>query len=64
LAVRLAGLPVSAAYTVMSGLGPDIHVFLCYDLKRRGCRAFAQHDGVSRTQWAWYNYVVGAITGQ
>jgi hypothetical protein len=23
---------VSATYTVMSGLGPDIHVFLCYEL--------------------------------
>jgi Uncharacterised protein family (UPF0149) len=40
--------PVITTYTVMLGLGPDIHVFLCRELQRRGCRAFARHDGMSR----------------
>ena len=49
---HLYRFPVSATYTVysvMSGLGPDIHVFRCYELQRRGCRAFARHDGMGRT---------------
>ena len=44
---------VSATHTVMSGLGPDIHVFVAGTNERRGCRppafawaGFARHDSM------------------
>jgi peptidoglycan/LPS O-acetylase OafA/YrhL len=40
------------------GLCPDIHVFLRYELQGRGCRAFARHDRMSRTQWGLVLFAV------
>ena len=45
LVAQQQGVAVLYQFPVSATLGPAIHVFHCCELRRRGCRACARHDG-------------------